>query len=499
MVLLEFHTCSEVEPDRLQHVTVSVIDVKLSTKPYIAYSQNKHSLSKFRLKPTKSLLLAHKSVILCSFYDPLLNDKSAGRLQRRARAGFDFVKQGTFQKEAEQKRLKVGLTLLLFLAWELFLTDLLFWTERWVAALDKRILTVSKWHAASFLSPSQTRRMLGEVNQISLMSSDLVLIAMHFVMKTFRVYEFAMGEGGTEVHVRIWFILDFVSLLQLTMAERGWSRFVDALLMTFCILLKCMFSATWWTHIWQAALGEDAFKKQAKQKEEDRRDAAANAVADANLVPLGQRAPPKKPDKPVLELIPDVEWWDKGLLANSASYPDDGVEGFLDESKITIYVEHPVQLEPPAEPAPPPPMPLPLTQKERKKLRTQRWISPLLRSQLKDVAVHSRLIWHCKDFISVPKERRAKEGLPLTNCCPTDERWWSSKHVVRWQVAASKKPQAIAFLPHLSPTCSLNGLGKLLIVSKWFPADEAHDVMHCWFRHVMDPHSLLTVSCFFLK
>eukprot|EP00268_Persea_americana_P055072 TRINITY_DN6372_c0_g1_i2.p1 TRINITY_DN6372_c0_g1~~TRINITY_DN6372_c0_g1_i2.p1 ORF type:complete len:268 (+),score=60.46 TRINITY_DN6372_c0_g1_i2:1019-1822(+) len=40
--------------------------------------------------------------------------------------------------------------------------------------------------------------------------------------------------------------------------------------------------------------------------------------------------------------------------------------------KITMYVEHPQPIEPPAEPAPPPPQPLKLTKKEQKKLRTQR-------------------------------------------------------------------------------------------------------------------------------
>lgn len=52
-------------------------------------------------------------------------------------------------------------------------------------------------------------------------------------------------------------------------------------------------------------------------------------------------------------------------------------DGILTELKlkmerITIYVEHPRPIEPPAEPAPPPPQPLKLTKKEQKKLRTQR-------------------------------------------------------------------------------------------------------------------------------
>ncbi|KAL6520831.1 hypothetical protein OROGR_017400 [Orobanche gracilis] len=40
--------------------------------------------------------------------------------------------------------------------------------------------------------------------------------------------------------------------------------------------------------------------------------------------------------------------------------------------KITVYVEHPRLIEPPAEAAPPPPQPFKLTKKEQKKLRTQR-------------------------------------------------------------------------------------------------------------------------------
>ena len=95
-------------------------------------------------------------------------------------------------------------------------------------------------------------------------------------------------------------------------------------------------------------------------------------MADANLIPLGQRAAPREPEKPTLEPIPEVEWWDLPVLANAGSYDGEEQEGYLNEGKITHYVEHPVPLEPPAEEAPPPPMPLPLTQKERKKLRTQR-------------------------------------------------------------------------------------------------------------------------------
>lgn len=71
-----------------------------------------------------------------------------------------------------------------------------------------------------------------------------------------------------------------------------------------------------------------------------------------------------------LAKVPKVEWWDAGLLRGGAA------EGYAEDALlmdvITQYVEHPVPIEPPAEPPPPPPQPLPLTKKERKKLRTQR-------------------------------------------------------------------------------------------------------------------------------
>ena len=45
---------------------------------------------------------------------------------------------------------------------------------------------------------------------------------------------------------------------------------------------------------------------------------------------------------------------------------------WINEQRITIYVEHPVPIPPPVEEAPAAPMPLVLTARERKKMRTQR-------------------------------------------------------------------------------------------------------------------------------
>ncbi|XP_021295883.1 protein RDM16 isoform X1 [Herrania umbratica] len=100
--------------------------------------------------------------------------------------------------------------------------------------------------------------------------------------------------------------------------------------------------------------------------------AKAKADINPNLIEVSERIITKeKPKDP----IPETEWWDLPILV-SGSYDDitDGVvnEDKLKMEKITIYVEHPRPIEPPAEPAPPPPQPLKLTKKEQKKLRTQR-------------------------------------------------------------------------------------------------------------------------------
>ncbi|KAK6228087.1 Small nuclear ribonucleoprotein Prp3 [Theobroma cacao] len=100
--------------------------------------------------------------------------------------------------------------------------------------------------------------------------------------------------------------------------------------------------------------------------------AKAKADINPNLIEVSERIITKeKPKDP----IPEIEWWDLPILV-SGSYGDITVgvvnEDKLKMEKITIYVEHPRPIEPPAEPAPPPPQPLKLTKKEQKKLRTQR-------------------------------------------------------------------------------------------------------------------------------
>lgn len=102
--------------------------------------------------------------------------------------------------------------------------------------------------------------------------------------------------------------------------------------------------------------------------------AKAKAAPDINpnLIEVTERVITKEKIK---DPIPDIEWWDVPLLpgGNYGDADDGSLKDLkLKMEKITIYVEHPRPIEPPAEPAPPPPQPLKLTKKEQKKLRTQR-------------------------------------------------------------------------------------------------------------------------------
>ena len=107
--------------------------------------------------------------------------------------------------------------------------------------------------------------------------------------------------------------------------------------------------------------GDEAFKQ---QSERSRKSGDKADQIDPNLIPLGQRPVPTRKEAPVEEPIPDVEWWDAGILLNPKTYEHEDEGGpAINQRKITIYIEHPVPLEPPVEGAAPPPMPLPLTTK----------------------------------------------------------------------------------------------------------------------------------------
>jgi U4/U6 small nuclear ribonucleoprotein PRP3 len=83
---------------------------------------------------------------------------------------------------------------------------------------------------------------------------------------------------------------------------------------------------------------------------------------------------------------PDLEWWDEGLV-NGKSYDaiSDPANLKIDtpDSIITIYIQHPVLIEPPQEKNNPAPKPMYLTAKEQAKLRRQRRRAELQEQQAK--------------------------------------------------------------------------------------------------------------------
>ncbi|XP_071930088.1 protein RDM16-like isoform X1 [Coffea arabica] len=116
----------------------------------------------------------------------------------------------------------------------------------------------------------------------------------------------------------------------------------------------------------------EARAKELKAKQAQLAKAKAEPDINPNLIEVSERVIIKEKQK---ETIPETEWWDVPILqSGSYGHISDGNLPMekLKMEKITIYVEHPRPIEPPAEPTPPPPQPLKLTKKEQKKLRTQR-------------------------------------------------------------------------------------------------------------------------------
>ncbi|KAF3935956.1 hypothetical protein ABW19_dt0204862 [Dactylella cylindrospora] len=122
----------------------------------------------------------------------------------------------------------------------------------------------------------------------------------------------------------------------------------------------------------------NALRKQAQLEELKKRIAAAARRAgieeEMDTDKLFLRDPP-----------PDVEWWDQGLCSNM-SYEDidsDSLKINSEDSIITVYVQHPILLEPPMDKQVPAAKPLPLTKKEQKKTRLQNRMAKLKETQAK--------------------------------------------------------------------------------------------------------------------
>jgi U4/U6 small nuclear ribonucleoprotein PRP3 len=88
----------------------------------------------------------------------------------------------------------------------------------------------------------------------------------------------------------------------------------------------------------------------------------------------------------LVQAPPDIEWWDEGLV-KAKNYDSidtsTGLKLDSEDSIITIYIQHPVALEPPQEKMMPAPKPMFLTPKEQAKLRRQRRMADLKEQQAK--------------------------------------------------------------------------------------------------------------------
>ncbi|KAM7206222.1 pre-mRNA processing factor 3 (PRP3) domain containing protein [Rhypophila sp. PSN 637] len=81
---------------------------------------------------------------------------------------------------------------------------------------------------------------------------------------------------------------------------------------------------------------------------------------------------------------PDIEWWDEALVdGKDYSNVPESLKITTPDSIVTIYVQHPVAIEPPQDKLAPEPKPMYLTPKEQEKLRRQRRMENLKEKQAK--------------------------------------------------------------------------------------------------------------------
>jgi U4/U6 small nuclear ribonucleoprotein PRP3 len=86
----------------------------------------------------------------------------------------------------------------------------------------------------------------------------------------------------------------------------------------------------------------------------------------------------------VVEAPPELEWWDEGLIdGKDYSAIPQSLKISTPDSIITLYIQHPVAIEPPQDKLVPEPKPMYLTPKEQQKLRRQRRMMELKEKQAK--------------------------------------------------------------------------------------------------------------------
>ncbi|KAL2197272.1 pre-mRNA processing factor 3-domain-containing protein [Corynascus similis CBS 632.67] len=86
----------------------------------------------------------------------------------------------------------------------------------------------------------------------------------------------------------------------------------------------------------------------------------------------------------VVEEPPELEWWDEGLIdGKDYSNIPQSIKISTPDSIVTLYIQHPVAIEPPQDKLAPEPKPMYLTPKEQQKLRRQRRMMELKEKQAK--------------------------------------------------------------------------------------------------------------------
>ena len=86
----------------------------------------------------------------------------------------------------------------------------------------------------------------------------------------------------------------------------------------------------------------------------------------------------------VVDAPPELEWWDEGLVdGKDYSNIPQSLKVTTPDSIITLYIQHPVAIEPPQDKLAPEPKPMYLTPKEQQKLRRQRRMMELKEKQAK--------------------------------------------------------------------------------------------------------------------
>ena len=86
----------------------------------------------------------------------------------------------------------------------------------------------------------------------------------------------------------------------------------------------------------------------------------------------------------LIDAPPDIEWWDEAFVdGKDYSNVPQSLNVTTPESIVTIYIQHPVAIEPPQDKQAPEPKPMYLTPKEQQKLRRQRRMMDLKEKQAK--------------------------------------------------------------------------------------------------------------------